>query len=269
MNQVNNCRRKQRNSQVPISAAILIALLCTQWPAATGAFAQATPVNQSYVVTEETRTLCDVGIFLYGDCSAYQKIAKWNGLKPPYLIRIGQKLTLLSAPTLTPNQGQAKLLEVWQLRMGTRKPGAEPLAEPKIPLEKQSYEDLVAQMPQPSRQALAETLKKEGSFSEYSPEVAGKLKAETRVTLAEDEMAEGELLFQQGKYSAALAAFQRARTTSPKLLPAWCYELQSRQKLEQKKEEIDPFISLFLKEHPYVKGLPFIGSQTQPGSTKK
>jgi len=81
--------------------------------------AEAAPVVQSYTI-DSVPSLSEIALRLYGSSGAWREIAEWNGLKPPYRLRRGQKLILKRSPTLTPAQGNQLVLEMWRRRLAER-----------------------------------------------------------------------------------------------------------------------------------------------------
>ena len=67
-----------------------------------------------FEVNEDTRTLSEVSIVVYGNDQHWQEIATWNQIEAPFRIRPGQDLRLEKKPTLTLKEGNAKLLEMWR-----------------------------------------------------------------------------------------------------------------------------------------------------------
>jgi hypothetical protein len=74
--------------------------------------------RSSFEVTDETPTLSEVGLFLYGESRMGREIANWNGIPRPFHIRLGQILVLRVPPALTPNEGSQRLLKMWRKRFG-------------------------------------------------------------------------------------------------------------------------------------------------------
>ena len=66
-----------------------------------------------YVVHERAATLVMISRDLYGDDRSWEKIATWNGLKPPYSIRFGTPLLLKDEPKLSESEGTESLIAAW------------------------------------------------------------------------------------------------------------------------------------------------------------
>lgn len=66
-----------------------------------------------YVVTSRAPHLFMISRDLYGEVGSWQEIAKWNGLKEPYQLSLGQHLILKKAPILSAAQGDRLLMKSW------------------------------------------------------------------------------------------------------------------------------------------------------------
>lgn len=66
-----------------------------------------------YVVTSRATHLFMISRDLYGEVGSWQEIAKWNGLKAPYELSLGQHLILKKPPVLSQNQGDRLLMKSW------------------------------------------------------------------------------------------------------------------------------------------------------------
>lgn len=65
-------------------------------------------------VNSDFRTLGEVSLFLYSKVQRFKDIARWNHLRPPYKISVGQKLRLKDPPILQPEEGRKLLVQMWQ-----------------------------------------------------------------------------------------------------------------------------------------------------------
>lgn len=66
-----------------------------------------------YVVTSRAPHLFMISRDLYGEVGSWQEIAKWNGLKAPYELSLGQHLILKRPPVLSAAQGDRLLMKSW------------------------------------------------------------------------------------------------------------------------------------------------------------
>ncbi|MNL03629.1 hypothetical protein D3C87_1241700 [compost metagenome] len=66
-----------------------------------------------YVVTSRAPHLFMISRDLYGEVGSWQEIAKWNGLKAPYELSLGQRLVLKKPPVLSAAQGDRLLMKSW------------------------------------------------------------------------------------------------------------------------------------------------------------
>lgn len=66
-----------------------------------------------YVVTSRAPHLFMISRDLYGEVGTWQDIAKWNGLKAPYDLSLGQRLVLKRPPILSAQQGDNLLMKSW------------------------------------------------------------------------------------------------------------------------------------------------------------
>lgn len=66
-----------------------------------------------YVVTSRAPHLFMISRDLYGEVGTWQEIAKWNNLKAPYDLSIGQRLVLKKPPILSAQQGDNLLMKSW------------------------------------------------------------------------------------------------------------------------------------------------------------
>lgn len=62
--------------------------------------------------------LSEISVMLYGKASKWKDIARWNHLKNPHKVLMGQTLRLEEPSTLTVEQGQKALLQMWRKRFG-------------------------------------------------------------------------------------------------------------------------------------------------------
>jgi hypothetical protein len=66
-----------------------------------------------YVVTSRAPHLFMISRDLYGEVGSWKEIAKWNGLKFPYELSLGQHLILKKPPILSAEQGDHLLMKSW------------------------------------------------------------------------------------------------------------------------------------------------------------
>jgi hypothetical protein len=66
-----------------------------------------------YVVTARAPHLFMISRDLYGEVGSWQEIAKWNGLKNPYQVSLGQHLILKKPPILSAEQSDRLLMKSW------------------------------------------------------------------------------------------------------------------------------------------------------------
>lgn len=134
---------RKPNSDLPIGAFLSLLILCAVALGLSGCLRQPDPqmdeapafeapafeapaplpvqkAETNYTINGEITTLTEISLFLYGVTHRAALIAEWNGLAPPYPIRIGQKLKLRIPPRLTPEEGRAAVLEMWRENLMNR-----------------------------------------------------------------------------------------------------------------------------------------------------
>lgn len=67
-----------------------------------------------YVVNERAPSLSMIALELYGDAKLGNEIAKWNHLRKPYKLALGQKLRLERKPTKDPKKADESLVNAWE-----------------------------------------------------------------------------------------------------------------------------------------------------------
>lgn len=66
-----------------------------------------------YLVGDRASTLYMISRDLYGDENEWERIARWNDLKPPYILRHGQLLAIRGEPRLDEEAGTRALISAW------------------------------------------------------------------------------------------------------------------------------------------------------------
>lgn len=184
----------------------------------------------AFTVSDEAPTLCEIGILLYGRCSAHRKIALWNDLQPPFQLRLGQVLILKEPAALSLEEGRAKLLSIWRRKFGLPAFAA-----------KSSYE------------AALETLSKPAEIGDVVLQLPPKeAQNETRIMAAEAELELAKELFEKKDYEGALASFHSLRSRQPKFLPPWIYEVRSLKALSREKDA-GKTVSELLEANPELR----------------
>ena len=107
-----------------------------------------------YKVEDTGTNLSLISLELYGKANQWRKIAEWNGIQAPYLIRIKQKLVLKEAPTLTQEQSDEVLLAYWRRKMGLT--GEPAVASYSPPAETRHVETQQAEVTPPTPSAETE-----------------------------------------------------------------------------------------------------------------
>lgn len=73
-----------------------------------------------------------ISIYSYGTTRYAKQIGQWNGIRPPYRLKLGQTLALKRQPTLNAADGEAAVAQMWRGRAAVQeiasktKPQAEP-----------------------------------------------------------------------------------------------------------------------------------------------
>jgi len=80
-------------------------------------FVGAAPRGDTVIVISDIPSLTELALRLYGDASLWKEIAQWNNIQAPFLIEAQQKLVLKKKPTLTPAQGDERVLQMWRRRL--------------------------------------------------------------------------------------------------------------------------------------------------------
>ena len=184
-----------------------------------------------HLITEDTPSLGLVSVYCYGSTRYWRKIAAWNHLPPPFRLKPGQKLWLKKAPTLTPEQGEKKLLAMWRKRLGL--PSLDEIAAKEMAVKKKAAQAEYTH-------ALKEAQNEEQEDEPDSPEAC---------------VARGQKEFDAKQYDAAIADFEKARDADPDTLAAWFYEIRTLRILKKDQEAKAISIQL-LKNHPELQNLP-------------
>jgi hypothetical protein len=171
-----------------------------------------------YTVTNEDVSLGVIAARLYGDPNLWHDLASWNGMIAPYYVRAGQKLALARKPTLTPQQGEKAVLQLWSKHFG-------------VELEK---DPALAREPEPYRKADAVWRDE----VEKQPEVPhGAIAFE-----------KAQIYWKRNQPAKAAEFFRESRTQDPALLGAL-------RKLGRK-DELKTTVHRLLELHPELKDLP-------------
>lgn len=247
-----------------------------------------------YVVSDEAPTLCEIGILFYGKCSAYRKIAKWNGISEPYRVRIGQKLVLKGSAIPT-ELGREKLLASWRRHFklkGPAKVGSQLQKFKPAPVVSLSSNEPDAEIPV---QVLVEKAEKRAAMSfdalvaeAKQTEVAmvqaaiAEVPAETPEKPAEPDpevlkmrqilntqaaFAEAREFFSQKNFDKALERTRAIRNQDGAFLPAWLLELAVQRALKNE-DSARSVARELLGAHPSAAGLPVLRPYLSEGDSQ-
>jgi tetratricopeptide (TPR) repeat protein len=179
---------------------------------------------RTFTVTRENNNLHDIAVRLYGDGGHWKLIAKWNHLRNPSRLRVGQVLKLKEAPTLTSKQGNHAVLEMWRSRLdGPERSLASSYSSD--PTTRTRFEATLKESPAPAPNDPAAIFDR------------------------------GESDFKDKKYDLALESFRKSRALNPALLPAWFYEIRTL-KLLGKKNEATQVAQALKALRPEFKDMP-------------
>lgn len=225
-----------------------------------------------YKVTEETPSLCTVGIFLYGSCKKAAEIALWNQIENLNQVRLGQKLALQKRPSLTPEEGNAALLKAFRKKfqlVDIVTPRSEILIVKKE-VKLQVQEEL--QKPKADFKKLEKIAEKPAQIMAIEDEVRSVaprvpppavVKA-VRERVIEEDFDKGKEYFEQKKYDEALGVFQLNRRKNPRFLPTWIFEIRTLQALKRE-SEVEPLVLEMVTLHPQTRLMPLIRPYLQNG----
>jgi hypothetical protein len=205
-----------------------------------------------HVVDENAPTLTEISIFLYGTPDEWPKIAKFNGLRRPYRLHLGDKLKLPRKRSLKKSEGLIAVRNYWRKHfgLGDAFPSIPPTALPQGP-EARTVAPTV-EIHKTSEGKTAFVIPPGAAPPPHPPEA----QAPTRDT-EEIGLDQAKLLLDDGKTKDALRGFRKWRQKNPNYLPAWFYEFQCLKKLEQK-SELSKALEDFGQANPSLQGIPVI-----------
>ncbi len=76
-----------------------------------------------FKVNDSGLSLSVISTMVYGTCKRWPEIARWNHLKDPYRIYVGQKLIVKDPVSLDQAQMDHRLLQLWRSRLAKREQG--------------------------------------------------------------------------------------------------------------------------------------------------
>jgi hypothetical protein len=237
--------------------------------------ARAAEGEWTYVVDGFAPSLYEIGVSVYGREGAWKRIAEWNGIRRPYLIREGQRLVMRRKRKLSRARGLQVLLDHWRRHFDLRDPELARAIPRPVPGAAAAPAAVIpaAFVPPPppegkretpeeraAREAEAERLRKAAEKrQEFLREVAV-LRVEEPETLPEETsaeklVAEGEKLLEEKKIDDALERFRRARDKDGEHLPAWLLPIRTL-RAEGRGEEEAKLSAEFLERYPQYRALP-------------
>jgi tetratricopeptide (TPR) repeat protein len=202
---------------------------------------------------DDSTSLSEISLRLYGTANKWRKIAEWNQLAPPYRVRLNQVLKLRDPPTLGPEEGKQKLLAMWRRRMGVAASevgvaASEVGAAPKEKQEEQKKHEEVK-------------LQSEFVATFHEDEVEAKKdlppQQAERERSYDDYFKEGEAQDKSRHFEEAAASFKKAREINPKSFAAWLCEIAVLKKLGRQAEAKTTAMALVERE-PQLKNIPVI-----------
>lgn len=274
-----------RNLHVAVFA--LLALILSLVPATIKAN------ERVYVLTDEAPTLCEIGIVFYGKCSAFRKIAKWNGISEPYRVHIGQKL-VLKGSKIPSELGREKLLASWRRHFHLDEPAkvGSQLQKSKPALivsSKETAEIPVQVLVEKAERRAAmsfEALMSEAKKAEVAKVSVGNAGSEVSNGMPEKStepdpevlkvrqilntqaaFAEARGFFSQKNFDKALERTRAIRNQDGAFLPAWLLELAIERALKNE-ENARALARELLGAHPSASGLPVLRPYLNEGASR-
>ena len=200
------------------------------------------PSSHSYLVTVNYLTLAEVSLIHYGTHKKWMKIAKWNQLEPPFVVKTGQRLALQDEPTLTEEQGLALLKKERATRYEKRKA----VAHASIQTNTEKSEGVTP--PETSK-----------TYEEIRRSIAS-VESHSHEKNYEELFDEGKSFFQQQKFDEALKLVKSARSKNSEFLPAQFLEFKILKAMNRTNDS-EKAKSELLDHHPEFKELPLFSAQ--------
>lgn len=252
-------------------------------------------------------TLGRVSQKLYGTSKKWKAIAKWNQLKPPYSIQVGQVLTLLEKPA--PKKQKSNQLKTWSYETQDNEilgeiseklygdsslwidiahwnhiqepylvPAHTPLVlykEPKTPpeeVEKQGQAQAAKKHRSPhiSYHPKTDTY----SYKDKNPERFEDSNAEDFLEYsgetkeAHEVFEEGRDLFEDRNFQEALLAFRKSKAKDDTPIAVWIYEMRCLRGLNRRKEA-KKVAQALLSKQPRLKHVSYIQAVLEQKKPKK
>ncbi len=192
--------------------------------------------------------LKEVSLRLYGTSRHWMDIARWNDIQGPrFVLRRGQWLLLKKSPTLSPEEGEQRVLDLWRKRFGldSRTPrdlprtGTRPSEPPTVVREKFEKEEEVLQL-----RAAAEGL--------------GPSREEIRSEESRSErFQKAQAWFKGGNFAGALGEFHALRIEDASKPEFWLREIATLISLGRT-GEARSLARKFADERPELSTIPFI-----------